>query len=125
MVADLPTPIIGVDFLNEFGLVVDVKHRRLLDSTTNLSINGIHAPLHTQSVSPMFSCSPASSSDKYTAILKEYPDITRPDYRPKAVKHSVTHHIITTGPPVSSRPRRLASDRLTIARSEFEHMKEL
>ena len=125
VVADLPTPIIGVDFLNEFGLVVDVKHRRLLDSTTNLSINGIHAPLHTQSVSPMFSCSPASSSDKYTAILKEYPDITRPDYRPKAVKHSVTHHIITTGPPVSSRPRRLASDRLTIARSEFEHMQEL
>lgn len=125
VVADLPTPIIGADFLDEFGLVVDVRHQRLLDSTTKLMVNGICAPLHTKSVSPMFSRSPGAGSVKYTEILKEFPDITRPDYRPKAVKHTVTHHIVTTGPPVYARPRRLAADRLKMARSEFEHMQEL
>ncbi|PIK55880.1 gag-pol polyprotein [Apostichopus japonicus] len=125
VVADLPTPIIGADFLDEFGLVVDVRHQRLLDSTTKLMVNGICAPLHTKSVSPMFSRSPGAGSVKYTEILEEFPDITRPDYRPKAVKHTVTHHIVTTGPPVYARPRRLAADRLKMARSEFEHMQEL
>ena len=41
------------------------------------------------------------------------------------VKHSVIHHIKTTGPPVSSRTRRLAPERLNIARKEFDHMLEL
>ncbi len=43
----------------------------------------------------------------------------------RPVKHSVTHHIETTGPPVSSRTRRLAPERLNIARKEFDHMLEL
>ena len=85
VIASLHTPIIGVDFLREFGLVVDVKHRKLLDSTTKLAVNGIHASLHTQSISPMFSRSPAMGSDSYVAILKEYPDITRPNYHTKAI----------------------------------------
>ena len=41
------------------------------------------------------------------------------------VKHNITHHIETTGPPVSARPRRLASDRLKVAKQEFEHMMQL
>lgn len=110
MVADLPTPIIGADFLDEFGLVVDVRHHRLLDST----VNGIPAPLHKQSVSPMFPRSPGTGSDKYAANLGDFPDMTRPDFHPKAAKHTVTHHIVTTGPPVYSRPCCLAADRLKV-----------
>lgn len=41
------------------------------------------------------------------------------------VKHKVTHHLITTGPPVHSRTRRFAPERLKIARAEFEHMMQL
>ena len=41
------------------------------------------------------------------------------------VKHETTHHITTCGAPVSARPRRLAPDRLRIAKNEFEHMLEL
>ena len=39
--------------------------------------------------------------------------------------HDVTHHIETTGPPVSARPRRLALERLRVAKQEFEHMLQL
>ena len=41
------------------------------------------------------------------------------------MKHTVVHHIETTGPPVSARPRRLAPDRLKAAKHEFEHMLQL
>lgn len=43
----------------------------------------------------------------------------------RPIKHNVFHHIKTTGPPVSSRTRRLAPERLQIARAEFDHMLEL
>ena len=41
IVADIQTPIIGADFLKAFGLLVDIKHRKLYDSNTHLSVNGI------------------------------------------------------------------------------------
>ena len=41
------------------------------------------------------------------------------------IQHDVTHHITTTGPPVSARTRRLAPERLKIARQEFDHMLQL
>eukprot|EP00731_Ephydatia_muelleri_P016142 Em0009g566a len=41
------------------------------------------------------------------------------------VRHDVTHHIETTGPPVFARPRRLAPNRLCAAKQEFEHMLQL
>ena len=88
-------------------------------------INGIRAPRHTQFISPMFSQPSSQGSDRYAAILGEFPDITHLDFHHKAVKHTVTHHIVTTGPPAYSRPRRLATDRLKVARSEFKHMQEL
>ncbi|CAB4026405.1 Hypothetical predicted protein, partial [Paramuricea clavata] len=57
-----------------------------------------------------------------TKLLGEYPDITRPTTKQTAVKHNVAHHILTRGPPCSSRPRRLPPERLKIAKDEFQHM---
>ena len=41
------------------------------------------------------------------------------------VKHSVTHHISTSGHPVHSRAGRLSPDKLRVARQEFDHMLQL
>eukprot|EP00795_Rhopilema_esculentum_P017899 gene17899-biopygen2721 len=65
------------------------------------------------------------TTSPYQALLQKYPDIARPSYYESKVKHTVTHHITTTGPPVFARPRRLASERLTIAKAEFDHMLQL
>ena len=54
-----------------------------------------------------------------------FPYLPRPCYKDTAIKHNVTHHIRTQGPPVHCRPRRLAPDRLSVAKAEFEHMLEL
>ena len=122
IIADISTPIIGADFLREFGLLVDLKHSKLHDTTTSLTINGVCTLSSTPSLSPMFATS--SESSRYHAILQEYPEITRPVYKQANIKHTTTHHIQTKGPPVSARPRRLSGDRLRIAKDEFDHMLE-
>ncbi|CAB4011902.1 gag-pol poly, partial [Paramuricea clavata] len=55
-------------------------------------------------------------------LLGEYPHIIRPTTKKTAVKHNIAHHIVTRGPPCSSRPRRLPPERLKIAKNEFQHM---
>ncbi|CAK1581092.1 unnamed protein product [Parnassius mnemosyne] len=65
------------------------------------------------------------STSRYHSLLSQYPEITRPSGDPavREVKHHTVHFIHTTpGPPVFCRPRRLAPDRLRIAKQEFEDM---
>ena len=121
IIADVPIPIIGADFLKHYALVVDVRNRRLIDSITDLSVQGIKA-MHI-SPSPMFTL--PHSDDSYQDLVNRYPEITRLNYQEAAVKHSVTHHIETVGPPVYAKPRRLAPDKLQAAKAEFDHMLEL
>lgn len=52
----------------------------------------------------------------FAALLREFIDITRP---PNRKQSQVTHHIATNCRTVSERPRRLASDKLIIAKEEF------
>jgi hypothetical protein len=40
VVADITGPIIGSDFLSFYNLLVDIRHRRLIDNITNLTVLG-------------------------------------------------------------------------------------
>ena len=121
VIADIQNPILGADFLRHFALLVDVKHNRLLDTTTQLHTQG--TPTLTVSPCPVLQLTtPASTFD---AILKEFPAVTQPCTYDHPVKHTVTHHITTTGPPATARARRLPPERLRIAKAEFDHMLQL
>ena len=74
------------------------------------------------SPSPSPTLLPKKLTNDYTAIMAEFPTITQPCSKDRPIKHDITHHINTTGPPVSARPRRLAPELLKIAEQEFEHM---
>jgi cleavage and polyadenylation specificity factor subunit 1 len=121
VIANVSTPILGVDFLINFGLMVDPKHRRLIDGLTNLQVTG--KPYFGNDICPLITI--PSSGCRYRNILREFPQLTTPNFRETKLKHCVTHHIRTQGPPIASRPRRLAPERLKIAKTEFEHMLEL
>ena len=54
-----------------------------------------------------------------------FPTVTQTSLTDRPVQHNVSHHITTTGQPVSARTRRPAPERLHIARQEFEDMLEL
>ena len=120
VVAKLPTPILGADFLRHFGLLVDVKRGRLVDNTTGFTVRGIAT--RTPLISPVVF---QPTTNRYADILKQYSDITRPVFRDNHIKHDITHHIQTQGPPVTARPRRLRPDRLKVAKQEFQHMMDL
>ncbi|GFT07264.1 transposon Tf2-9 polyprotein [Trichonephila clavipes] len=58
-------------------------------------------------------------------VLREFPEIVKPPSFSQEVKHNIKHFIETSGPPVFAKARRLAPDRLKIAKSEFQHMLNL
>ncbi len=93
----------------------------LTDSSTNLQVHGILS--HDSSPSPTLL--PKDPENLFLNILADYPAVTQVCSPDRPIQHDVTHHINTTGPPVSSRTRRLAPERLKIAKKEFEHMLQL
>ncbi|BHF74544.1 hypothetical protein SprV_0501763000 [Sparganum proliferum] len=117
--ADVKSPIIGADFLTHFGLAVDLKHRKLIDTTTTLFTIGIAAS------EPSVSIQLTVPSSPFADILKDYTSLTKPCRFTEEVQHTVKYHIITTGQPVYAHPRRLHPEKLRIARNEFEHMMNL
>ena len=120
-IADVQRPIIGADFLRNFGLGVDMRNRKLTDPPTQLCIQGIlaHDPLPSPTILPKV------SGNRFLDILSEFPTVTQECSPDCHIQHNVTHHINTKGPPVSARTRRLAPERSQIAKQEFEHMLQL
>nr|VZI10058.1 unnamed protein product [Spirometra erinaceieuropaei] len=121
VVADIPCAIHGADFLAAFDLLVDCRQSRLHDKTTNLTVRGISssdASRHLAVLDP-------EPENPFRQLLAKYPGLTRPNFNVSIPSHDVVHHIRTTGPPVFSRPRRLAPTRLAAAKAEFEHMLQM
>nr|VZI02162.1 unnamed protein product [Spirometra erinaceieuropaei] len=121
IIADVSVALIGADFLAHFNLLVDLKNRRLVDCITDLHArckSNVNPCVNPFTVMPISDC-------PFHSLLRQFPRLTNPSFREVDIKHTVTHHISTTGPSKSCRIRRLASDRLKIAKAEFEHMLEL
>jgi len=117
VIADVDLPIIGVDLLSHYGLLVDCRNNRQLDGVTSLSTPGLNAPSSVPSVEIIAGGTPTDS------LLEEFPGLTRPAGTHREVRHDTTHLIRTTpGPPVACRPRRLAPDRMADAKAEINAM---
>lgn len=117
VVADVDKPIIGADFMSFYNLLVDCRNKRLLDGVTDLSTPGVPTAAKCHSIKAI------SGTTEYHRLLSRYTTLTKPAGILKEVKHSTIHFIRTTpGPPVFCRPRRLAPDRLKIAKQQFEEM---
>lgn len=117
VVANVAKPIIGADFIAHYGLLVDCKNNRLLDSITTLFSPASVIKCQISSIKTI------SGSSDYHKLLAKFSQLTKPSGVTRVVKHSTVHYIRTTpGPPVFSRPRRLAPDRLKVAKEQFEEM---
>nr|VZI36150.1 unnamed protein product [Spirometra erinaceieuropaei] len=118
-IADVSVTLIGADFLAHFNLLVDLKNRRLVDCITDRHArcqSDVNPCVNALAVMPISDC-PFHS-------LRQFPRLTNPSFREVDIKHTVTHHISTTGPPKSCRPRRLAPDRLEIAKDPVPHIQD-
>jgi hypothetical protein len=117
VVADVQIPIIVVDLLGNFGLLVVCRNNRILDGITSLS-----APA--QTASPLFpSLKCFGGNAPVYDFFAEFPDLARHSAFRREVHHNTVHHLNKTpGPPVSCRPRRIPPDRLAIAKALFDAM---
>ncbi|BHF80217.1 hypothetical protein SprV_0702334100 [Sparganum proliferum] len=121
VVANVPCAIPSADFLAVSDLLNDCCQPRLQDQTTKLTVRGIPS----SEVSHRPAVLDPEPENPFRQLLVKYPGFTRPNYSATVPLHNVVHHIRTTGPPVFSRPRRLAPARLAAAKAEFEHMLQM
>ena len=71
VVADITGPIISLDFLCFYNLLVDIRHRRLID-ITNLTVNGGSVGTHGGHIKVL------TGSSRYHALLQDFPDVIHP-----------------------------------------------
>ena len=114
LVADVQTPILGADFLHHYELAVDLSARTLLLPSGNVLVAGVSP------TSPGLTIHGLQVGSQLQRLWAEFPELTRPPSTNAPVRHSVTHHIETSGPPKVSRARRLAPDRLSAAKAEVK-----
>ena len=120
-IASVPCPILGIDFLRHFDFLVDATKCQLIHRTTHESIHGVCGKAITATTMHTL---PAVNG-KFSTLLNEFSHLNGTTKTFPAVTTEVMHHIVTRGPPVRCHPRRLAPDKLQLARKEFDHMLEL
>ena len=119
ILADVKIPLLGSDFLQANGLLVDLQSKRLVNATSFAS-----STLR-QSNQASLGLHHVTSNDPYSRLLEQFPTITRPEFSSKSVRHGVEHFIQTEGPPVHAGARRLPPDKLVIAKELFRKMEDM
>ena len=114
----MKTPLLGADFLQANGLLVDLQSKRLVNATSfasstlrqsNQTSLGLHHVRRTIRTHVYLNSFPRSPFFFFT----------------KSVRHGVKHFIQTEGPPVHARARRLPPNKLVIAKEEFRKMEDM
>ena len=117
LVADVNRPILGADFFKKHDLLIDLAGRRLISSDC------VQFPL-SESNKPL-TLAGLSITNEFKEIIDEFPELLVPNFSSSANRHGVEHHIVTEGPPVHAKARRLDHEKMTIAKEEFLEMERL
>ena len=119
IVANVQQKILGADFLSDFYLAPNHRDGTLIDLETfdilpATRAEGVSSPI-----------SHVEANNRFYRLLDSFPTITTPAFTTKQPQHGVKHFIPTDGPPVQARARKLAPDRLAIAKAEIEKLCDL
>jgi hypothetical protein len=113
--ADTRFPILGIDFLRSFKLIVDVVGAQLLPRADSGGVAPVRAA--DQSVIGV-----QSEESDWSTIVNNFPGVSQPFSVGATPSHGVEHHIVTTGPPATAKFRRLDPEGLALAKAEFQQM---
>ena len=115
LIAQVQRPILGLDFLQAFGMSIDLRKRQLLHSGESTPFSSASSIVSGVNVVR----APRSS---FAEILSEFPEITDTALASRTTQHGVECYINTSGPPVRTAPRRLSPAKLVVAKKYFELM---
>ena len=121
IIAETTKPLLGYDFLNNFGLLVDCTKHKLIDPTTNRQSSAQPSPLVMN-----ISFLPVNSAEATVrAIMDKYPNLISPHRNTSAKKTKVYHRIETgSNPATFSKTRQLSAEKCEIAKNEFRKLLE-
>ena len=90
MIVAVHRPIIGIDFLFYYGLLVDTRRKHFVDETTHQTAKG-----STLGIKQQISIKHTNSG--YHETVAKYPEMVRlAEIELEYVKHNMTHNIKTT-----------------------------
>ena len=121
IIADVTQPILGADFLAHFYLAPNHRDGCLIN-LRNLETIQVDRATNQNEIRINFV---NQKADPYYQLLDQYPDLSTPSFRVKDPKHGVKHYIPTQCRPIQSRARKLAPDKLAVAKTEIEKLCEL
>ncbi|MCL4152166.1 UNVERIFIED_CONTAM: hypothetical protein GTU68_050092 [Idotea baltica] len=114
-VAETVHPLLGFDFINNFGLIIDCKNKQLRDTTTDLTVNVQFSPSSLNVVINKIEI-PTIVED----VIKDYPSLTSPHVNHDAPYNDVYHRIETSShPPVYSKAQQLSEEKHKAASEHF------
>jgi len=118
LVGQVSVPILGADFLDRHQLMVDVAGGRLISM-----IGGKAYPCQL-SFTPSTPSVSAVIPDRVYHLLGKFSSVLNQSSKMPTTVYGVQHHMITTGPPVCSRFRRLDGEKLADAKRIFGEWEE-
>ena len=122
IVADIVNPLLGLDFLNNFQLLIDCANNKIIDSQTNRKM---HANVATCQQTMLIVNEKSELPSEVQELIKKYESITSPNYKNDTTNKKVYHRINTgSNPPVFAMPRKLSEFKQKIARRDFNRMLE-
>ncbi len=116
VVADVSYPIIGADFLKRFGLMPDLRCRRIINGA-----DIIDSPLY-----HVYSCLQLNQFIRrrqpiFSALLKEFPGIKDTGER-RHCDHNTVHVVETKGQPVATKTKRLPLEKPSAVKKQIPEM---
>lgn len=115
--AEVSHNIIGADFLEGNNLLIDLRNLILVDANTEERFVLINKSL-TRENSPLLFVAEC----KFTRILKQFPDLTRPRNKAIAKKVPVEHRIKVEGYPCHARVRPMSTEKLKWLEEEIQKL---
>ncbi|GBM51608.1 hypothetical protein AVEN_146259-1 [Araneus ventricosus] len=116
LVADVSDPIIGVDFLERFKLLLDFRNRRLLDGLAYLFVKG------TVRRAKYLGLTLVANNSPFHSILLKYPNLFSTNLDLNKNRSTITHCIETKGHPVHARARHLNPEKLSLLKQELNDL---
>ena len=118
IVADVSTPILGLDFLSSNNIIVNCKNLYLTDGDT-----GICASCQPATQTVPISVTHEGVPVPVAELLQKYSAITQPLQFTVSSSTDVEHHIeTTTERSIHSKPRQLTRDKFAAAKAEYGKM---
>ena len=115
ILAEVTTAILGANFLENFGILADVKNRLIIDSNSKLKVRASSkfCDLLAIQIFP---------KNKFTELLSQFPSLSKEPVYSAEVKHATVHNIETKGNLPFCKPRRLDPIKFKIAKAEFDNL---